>query len=122
MLTKMGLLSCAETKCGNQFVKGLSGGQKRRLSLAIALLKKPAVIFLDEPTSGLDAAASAGVMKFVTDIAAKEKLIILCTIHQPSAKVFHGFDQVMLLSAGKVAYCGKASLAEKYFEGIGHKM
>eukprot|EP00961_Rhodomonas_salina_P010024 134972-Rhodomonas_salina.5 len=58
----MGLMICADTKCGSQFVTGLSGGQKRRLSLALSLIKNPLVLFLDEPTSGLDAAAAASIM------------------------------------------------------------
>ena len=53
ILTTVGLMDCADTKVGNQFLKGLSGGQKRRLSLAVSLLTDPKVLFLDEPTSGL---------------------------------------------------------------------
>lgn len=60
MLERTGLTSCMNTIVGNQFIHGLSGGQKRRLSVAVALMKKLDVIFLDEPTTGLDSAASAG--------------------------------------------------------------
>jgi ABC-type multidrug transport system ATPase subunit len=56
----MGLVTCQDTIVGNQFIKGLSGGQQRRLSVAVALMKKLDIIFLDEPTTGLDSAASAG--------------------------------------------------------------
>jgi ABC-type multidrug transport system ATPase subunit len=83
----MGLAGCADTLIGNEFVQGLSGGQKRRLSIALALIKQPKLLFLDEPTSGLDAAAAAAIMRFITDLAKQQNLIIVATIHQPSTKV-----------------------------------
>merc|ERR1719230_2271703 len=105
----MGLESCQHNKVGNEFMKGLSGGQKRRLSLAIAFLKNPLVVFLDEVTSGLDAAAAANITTFLQDLARSQDVIIACTIHQPSAKIFKGFDRLLLLSDGRVAYSGRTS-------------
>lgn len=122
LIKTMGLESCQNTRVGNEFLKGLSGGQKRRLSLAVAFLKDPLVVFLDEVTSGLDAAAAAGVAKFLQDLAHSQDVIIVCTIHQPSAKIFKGFDKLLLLSSGSVAYSGRVKDAPKYFESLGYRI
>jgi len=121
MLKSTGLESCADTVVGNGFTKGLSGGQKRRLSVAVALLKKLDVIYLDEPTSGLDSASAASIMQFIIDVTKSHRLISLTTIHQPSTAVYNGFDKVLLLSKGRMAYCGGAGEgALDYFRSIGH--
>eukprot|EP00403_Amphidinium_massartii_P011216 CAMPEP_0178424242 /NCGR_PEP_ID=MMETSP0689_2-20121128/28108_1 /TAXON_ID=160604 /ORGANISM="Amphidinium massartii, Strain CS-259" /LENGTH=649 /DNA_ID=CAMNT_0020045871 /DNA_START=81 /DNA_END=2030 /DNA_ORIENTATION=- len=120
IISKMGLDSCKDTRVGNEFVKGLSGGQKRRLSLAVALIKKPDLIFLDEPTSGLDAASAAKIMVFIKELAARDNLIFVTTIHQPSTGVYNGFDQVMILSQGREAYVGNASDSMSWFASQGH--
>jgi ABC-type multidrug transport system ATPase subunit len=122
IIEKMGLQSCEDTKVGNDYMQGLSGGQKRRLSIAIALLKKPAVILLDEPTSGLDASAAVAIVGELRKLARNERLIVIMTIHQPSTKVYNNFDQVMLLSKGEQAFMGKAKEASPYFDSIGHPM
>jgi len=122
LIDEMGLTSCQHTKAGNQFVKGLSGGQKRRLSLAVALCKKPRVVFLDEPTSGLDAAAAAAIMSFLKKAAEKEKISIFCTIHSPSAAVFAGFDQVLFLTGGRAAYLGSAAELPTYLSNLGEPL
>ena len=82
LLSDLGLESCQHTRCGNQFIHGLSGGQKRRLSLAVALVKRPAVLFLDELTSGLDSHAAAEIMAVVRRIARASCIAVVCTIHQ----------------------------------------
>jgi len=122
MLRDMGLESCQDTRVGNELVKGLSGGQRRRLSLAVALLGQPLVIFLDEITSGLDAASAAGIMSFLSDMTKMQQVVTICTIHQPSAKVFKSIDKLVLLSAGRVAYCGQTSAAVPYFKSLGRIM
>ena len=98
---------------------GLSGGQRRRLSLAIALVKEPQVIILDEPTSGLDSAAAAALVALFKSIAKRCSAAILCTIHQPSASVFGCFDQVLVLSEGRVAFCGERASLPLHFASIG---
>ena len=114
IITKLGLEICASVRN-----TGLSGGQRRRLSLGVALLKSPTLLFLDEPTTGLDAAAAENIMQEIVQMARSENLIILCTIHQPSTKVYNGFDQVMILSKGREAFAGDVHEAIPYFESIG---
>jgi ABC-type multidrug transport system ATPase subunit len=104
-LGELGLTGCRDVLVGSPFLKGLSGGQKRRLSLGCNMMKENVkVLFLDEPTSGLDAASAAEVMRLITSLAKSQGFAVLCSIHQPSSHVFYAFDQVLLLSKGRVAY------------------
>ena len=119
LLLEVGLVDCQHVKAGNELFKGLSGGQRRRLSLAVALCKKPHVVFLDEPTSGLDAASAASIMAFLKETAARMNVSVICTIHQPSTSVFAGFDNVAFLTGGKFAYLGKAAQLSQYLTSIG---
>jgi len=119
LLAVTGMKSCQDTKAGGFLFKGLSGGQRRRLSLAVALVKEPSVIILDEPTSGLDSAAAAAIISLLDSIAKRCEAAIVCTIHQPSALVFAGFDKVLVLSEGRVGYCGITSEMGPYFSSIG---
>ena len=86
----------------------------------MALIKEPDLIFLDEPTSGLDAASAAKTMLFMKQLAKRDNLIIITTIHQPSTAVFNGFDQVMILSQGREAYVGDATKSVEWFASQGH--
>jgi len=116
LLTVTGMSSCQDTRAGGFLFKGLSGGQRRRLSLAVALVKQPRVIILDEPTSGLDSAAAAAIVTLLASVAKKCRAAVVCTIHQPSAVVFAGFHKVLVLSEGRVAYCGDRAAMTPYFE------
>ena len=115
MLKKTGLTSCADIMCGSDVIEelamfsGLSGGQRRRLSLAIALAKSPAVLMADEPTSGLDSAAAAAIMRLLGELARDSRVAVVCTIHQPSSAVFAGLDKLLLLTKGCTVYAGAAS-------------
>jgi ABC-type multidrug transport system ATPase subunit len=115
IINKMGLNVCSDTRNAR-----LSGGQRRRLSIGMALLKQPTLLFLDEPTSGLDAASASSVMQEIVRVAKEEHIIILCTIHQPSTKVYNAFDQVMIMSKGREAFTGDVTDSIPYFESIGY--
>ncbi|KAK3284935.1 hypothetical protein CYMTET_7438 [Cymbomonas tetramitiformis] len=118
IMKRTGLEGCSDVRVGNQFIPGLSGGQKRRLSLAVLLIRRPALVFLDEPTSGLDAAAACQIMNFVAELARDLHIIVVATIHQPSATVFAGFHGAMVLSDGRVAYQGAAQSLITYLDRI----
>lgn len=119
IISEMGLSSCKDTRIGDIFFKGISGGQKRRLSIGIALITNPSILLLDEATSGLDSAATHSIMKYIKKLAKNGRTVLL-TIHQPSSDVYaHFFDKLMLLVNGKVAYFGNSNNAVVYFQSIG---
>jgi len=116
VIDNVGLRLVFNSRNGN-----LSGGQQRRLSLAIALLKEPEVLFLDEVTSGLDSASADKVCKILRRLADEKNIIIVCTIHQPSTKIFlECFNQLILLSNGRLVYSGGTHEAEGYFANLGY--
>ncbi|EOD34886.1 hypothetical protein EMIHUDRAFT_363297 [Emiliania huxleyi CCMP1516] len=118
-LRLVGLESCRDTIVGDIFRKGLSGGQRRRLSLAVELVKRPAILLLDEPTSGLDSASAFGVMQRLKAMARAGHAIAL-TIHQPSSELWALFDNVLLLSGGHTVFYGKAAEIPSYLAAHGH--
>lgn len=112
-IREMGLQDAMETRIGGWAIKGLSGGQKRRVSICIEMLTRPKLLFLDEPTSGLDSAASFHVMSRIVGIARKGGGTVLASIHQPSSEVFELFHDLCLLSAGTTVYFGPTSAARE---------
>eukprot|EP01083_Nonionella_stella_P222612 794174_1 len=105
----LGLRQCSSTLIGNVFLKGISGGQKRRVSIGVELMGEPSLLFMDEITSGLDSTSSYEIMNVIRLLAQLGHTIIL-TIHQPSSKIFelmriHDFN-MMVVESGKTAYFG----------------
>jgi len=91
---------------GGLAVRGISGGQKRRVSIACALVRAPRVLFLDEPTSGLDSAAARVVMRVLRSVAQRQNKLVVCSIHQPRASIYYSFDSVIVLGGGHTLYNG----------------
>jgi len=112
----MGLSKCADAQIGYPTrIKGISGGEMKRLAFASELLTDPPLFFCDEPTSGLDSFMSQNVVSVLKGMSANGKTII-CTIHQPSSQTFEMFDHVLLMAEGRVAFMGKATAALKFFK------
>ncbi|KAK7269009.1 hypothetical protein RIF29_21724 [Crotalaria pallida] len=117
-IIEMGLQDCADTVIGNWHLRGISGGEKRRVSIAMEILTRPRLLFLDEPTSGLDSASAFFVTQTLRALA-RDGRTVIASIHQPSSEVFELFDQLYLLSGGKTVYFGQASEAYEFFAQAG---
>lgn len=99
VLLKMGLKDCADNLIGGELVKGISGGEKRRVSIAVQVLTDPRILLLDEPTSGLDAFTANSIMEVLQGLANEGRTLIL-TIHQARSDLFREFGNVLLLARG----------------------
>ena len=96
---------------------GISGGQRRLLTLGMSMLALPAILILDEPTSGLDSTSSLTVVKVLRAYADSGRSVAL-TIHQPRNEIFELFDSLLLLNRGSVSYCGLAARASQFFQTV----
>jgi len=117
----LGLTAHRDTIVGDIFLRGLSGGQKRRLSVALEALTSPCNLFLDEPTSGLDSESALRLIKFAKEYARQGSgRRVILTIHQPSSFIWKELDNIVLLSQGKLMYQGSRTLMEQFFELNGY--
>ena len=98
-LTNLGLYEIREIKVGSPLNKKISGGQRKRLNIALELIREPAVLFVDEPTSGLSSKDSENVMDLLKELSLNMKLIFV-VIHQPSSDIFKMFDRLFILDTG----------------------
>ncbi|PYH95270.1 ABC transporter [Aspergillus ellipticus CBS 707.79] len=122
LLRAFGIQNQASSLVGTPIRKGISGGQKRRVSVASQLMTSPKILFLDEPTSGLDSTASYEVISYIKKLAVANNLIVIASIHQPSSLTYQLFDKLLLLSGGKTCYFGPVVDVPAYFKGIGHTL
>lgn len=119
VLTRMGMAHIRDSIIGDERVRGISGGQRKRVNIALELLTEPKIIFLDEPTSGLDATSTLEILQILRSLANSGTTIIL-TIHQPRVEAYRLIDNVILLvTGGRLAYYGPAFPdAPEYFSGF----
>lgn len=108
LINDLNLNKCVDSKIGDFQKKGISGGEKRRISLAIELMMNPSIVFLDEPTSGLDSFTALLVMGVLKREANKGRMIV-CSIHQPSYEILNIIDNLIVLAGGKNIYNGPPS-------------
>ncbi len=119
-LKSLGLYAVRDLKVGSPLDKKISGGQRKRLNIALELIRQPAVLFLDEPTSGLSSRDSQNIMDLLKELALLGKLVFV-VIHQPSSEIFKMFDQLVLLdTGGYLIYKGNPVDAITYFKSRIH--
>ena len=119
VIAELGLVKARNTCIGDEKVRGVSGGERKRANVAVQLISNPTVLFMDEPTSGLDSFQAQSIMESMKALASNGRLVI-SVIHQPRSSIFDMFDRLLLLSEGRTIYLGKASEAVKHFETAGH--
>ncbi|KAL6947686.1 hypothetical protein ACO0RG_000264 [Hanseniaspora osmophila] len=114
LIMDLGLWHCKDVLIGDEFNKGISGGEKKRVSIGVQLLTSPEIILLDEPTSGLDSFTASTMMNLLKKIS--ERTTVIATIHQPRSEIFEAFANVLLLSKyGKVAFNGSPFAMKDFF-------
>ncbi len=99
LLKQLGLNEIRDLQVGSPLNKKISGGQRKRLNIALELVREPAVLFLDEPTSGLSSRDSENIMDLLKELSLKGKLVFT-VIHQPSSEIYKMFDRLMILDTG----------------------
>lgn len=116
VLEDLGLDQRKDLKVGNPLQKTISGGQRKRLNIALELIREPAILFLDEPTSGLSSRDSENVIDLLKELSMKGKLIFV-VIHQPSSDIYKMFDKMIIMDTGGYpAYYGPPVEAVTYFK------
>ncbi|XP_053260077.1 broad substrate specificity ATP-binding cassette transporter ABCG2-like isoform X1 [Podarcis raffonei] len=119
VLKELDLSKVADSKIGTHFIRGVSGGERKRTSIGLELITHPTVLFLDEPTTGLDASTANAVLLLLKKMAVQGRTIIF-SIHQPRYSIYKLFDSLTLLAAGRLLYHGPCENALPYFKGLGY--
>jgi len=116
LLKSLGLYEIKDMKVGSPLNKKISGGQRKRLNIALELIREPAVLFLDEPTSGLSSRDSDNILDLLKELTIKGKLVFV-VIHQPSSEIFKMFDNLLILDyGGYLIYFGDPVEAIIYYK------
>ncbi|KDP29036.1 hypothetical protein JCGZ_16425 [Jatropha curcas] len=119
LIDQLGLRNAAKTVIGDEGHRGVSGGERRRVSIGIDIVHDPILLFLDEPTSGLDSTSAFMVVKVLQRIAQSGSIVIM-SIHQPSYRILSLLDRLIFLSHGQTVYAGPPAGVPQFFAEFGH--
>ncbi|CAK9437344.1 uncharacterized protein LODBEIA_P17220 [Lodderomyces beijingensis] len=121
VLNELRILGIKDRVVGSSFKRGISGGEKRRVSIACELVTSPSILFLDEPTSGLDSYNARNVVDSLVKLSRDYNRTIVFTIHQPRSNIVSLFDKLILLSDGDLIFSGDMIKANDFFTKNGYK-
>ncbi|ELU16058.1 hypothetical protein CAPTEDRAFT_155979 [Capitella teleta] len=116
---ELGLTHAADSKVGTEFIRGVSGGERKRCNIGMELIISPSFLFLDEPTTGLDASTANAVLLILHRLSRHGRTIIF-SIHQPRFSIYRLFDSLTLLSLGRTVYHGPSRQGLDFFSSLGH--
>ncbi|KAL1567128.1 ABC transporter G family member 9-like isoform X2 [Salvia divinorum] len=119
VIAQLGLTRCRNSIIGGAFLRGVSGGERKRVSIGQEMLINPSLLFLDEPTSGLDSTTALKIVSTLWELANGARTVVM-TIHQPSSRLFYMFHKVLLMSEGNPLYFGKGADVLTYFSSVGY--
>ncbi|TKY50615.1 ABC transporter G family member 1 [Spatholobus suberectus] len=119
LIDQLGLRNAAKTAIGDEGHRGVSGGERRRVSIGIDIIHDPILLFLDEPTSGLDSTSAFMVVKVLQRIAQSGSIVIM-SVHQPSYRILGLLDRMIFLSRGQTVYSGSPMQLPLFFAEFGH--
>jgi ATP-binding cassette, subfamily G (WHITE), member 2 len=120
ILVVLNLEHTRDVLIGDSRHKGISGGERKRVAVAVELIARPKILFLDEPTSGLDSTTSLHLIQALRTISDSGRCSIITTIHQPQEKIFELFNKIILLRNGEITYQGNPREAVLYFTNLGY--
>ena len=122
VMSELGIMHIKDQIIGSEEsgVRGISGGEKRRVGIACELVTSPSILFLDEPTSGLDSFNAYNVIESLVTLAKTYNRTVIFTIHQPRSNIVALFDQLVLLAKGRMVYSGELNRCQRFFDDIGY--
>ncbi|XP_013887735.1 ATP-binding cassette sub-family G member 5 [Austrofundulus limnaeus] len=120
VMAELSLSHVAHSVIGGRVFPGISGGERRRVSIASQLLQDPRVILLDEPTTSLDSMTANQIVVLLAELARRNRIVIV-TIHQPRSELFRVFSRIAIMSQGELVFCGQPEEMVGFFSQCGYE-
>ncbi|KAI4304802.1 hypothetical protein MLD38_040269 [Melastoma candidum] len=122
LMGELGLVHVANTYVGDEENRGISGGERRRVSIGVDVINDPPILLLDEPTSGLDSKSALQVIKLLASMAKAKRRTIIVSIHQPSYRILEYIPTILILYHGSVVHNGSIEALEETINSLGFRI